>query len=84
MGERLGGSGSMQMKNDPAAAMPPIQLPPGFPNWPSSSNGAGGQQLNGMGNGQHSAAGMHGAGSSMPNGGHAGPVCSLHPSTACV
>ncbi|BDA42678.1 probable AP2-like ethylene-responsive transcription factor PLT2 at N-terminal half [Coccomyxa sp. Obi] len=64
-----GGSG-MQMKSDPASAMPPIQLPPGFPNWPSTSSGAGGQQLNGFNNGQHHAANIHGASNSLPNGGH--------------
>lgn len=52
-----------QMKSDPASAMPPIQLPPGFPSWPSTGGGAGGQ-LNGMENGQH---GAHGG--SLPNGG---------------
>ncbi|KAK9909362.1 hypothetical protein WJX75_001049 [Coccomyxa subellipsoidea] len=81
MGQGMGGSSAMQMKSDPAAAMPPIQLPPGFPNWPSSNSGAGGQQLNGMGNGQHSAAGMHGAGSALPNGGHAGPSHARHNSS---
>ena len=68
----------MQVKSDPDPAMPPIQLPPGFPNWPSTSSGAGGQQLNGFNNGQHHAVNMHGAGAPLPNGGHhsaPGPVC---------
>jgi hypothetical protein len=70
---------NLQMRNDPAAAMPPIQLPPNFPNWQVPDSGHGGlQQGNGMEQARHPSSAPQVAGSGVLNGGPttgAGNVC---------
>lgn len=64
-GPNIGGV-TVQIRNDPAAAMPPIQLPSGFPAWqlPESSQRAS-QRVNGQHLGPGSQMGSRG----LPNGG---------------